>query len=131
MGNIKTLKPFQKGVSGNPGGRPKRKALTEALEKLITKPLPEEFRRFKVGRRWVELPDGATFADLVALGQVVSAVRGNTMAAKEIADRLEGKVTEKIDATVSLSWLEKFRRAEARRASKEKQQGQAAESQNL
>jgi len=28
----KNLKPWPKGVSGNPGGRPKRKPVTEALQ---------------------------------------------------------------------------------------------------
>ena len=29
------LKPWPKGVSGNPGGRPKKKAITEELERLL------------------------------------------------------------------------------------------------
>jgi hypothetical protein len=126
------LAPFRwkPGVSGNPTGRPKKKPISEAYEAAVNDPLPEELRKFKLGRREIELSEGATFADLIALGQAVSAMRGNTAAAREIADRLEGRVTEKIDATVSLSWLEQFRRAEERMAAKEKQQGRAAESEN-
>jgi hypothetical protein len=34
------LKPWPKGVSGNPGGRPKKKAITEELERLLEEEAP-------------------------------------------------------------------------------------------
>ena len=40
----------------------------------------------------MKLPEGATWAHALALGQLRSAVKGNTPAAKEIADRVEGRV---------------------------------------
>ena len=85
------LRPYmwQKGQpSPNPGGRPKRAPISEAYARQIGKPLPDELRR-KLG-----LPRDATWADAMALGQMRSAVKGNTVAAKEIADRIEGRVTQ-------------------------------------
>jgi hypothetical protein len=52
--------------------------------------LPDDLRR-KLG-----LHKDATWADAMALGQLRSAVKGNTVAAKEIADRIEGRVTQPI-----------------------------------
>ena len=45
----------------------------------------------------MKLPEGATWADAVAVGQIRSAAEGNTQAAKEIADRLEGKVAQQLE----------------------------------
>ena len=73
--------PWPKGVSGTPGGRPKRKLISTAYEAAITNPLPEYLRRFKIGRNEIELPEGATSADLIAVGQCAAAAKGNTAAA--------------------------------------------------
>src|SRR5262245_60822112 len=35
MGKIENLKPWQSGQSGNPGGRPKKKPITELYEQLL------------------------------------------------------------------------------------------------
>ena len=35
------LKPWPKGVSGNPGGRPKKKPLTSELERLLEQEAPK------------------------------------------------------------------------------------------
>lgn len=44
---VENLKPFPKGVSGNPGGRPKTKPVTEELERLLQQEAPE-----KKGQTW-------------------------------------------------------------------------------
>ena len=90
-GRIENLRPWKKGQSGNLSGRPKKKPITEAYERQLKQSLPDDFRiRMK-------LPEGATWADAVAVGQIRSAAEGNTQAAKEIADRLEGKVAQQVD----------------------------------
>jgi hypothetical protein len=84
------LRPYmwQKGQpSPNPGGRPKRAPISDAYKDLIGEPLPEDMRSR------LKLPEGATWAHALALGQLRSAVKGNTPAAKEIADRIEGRVS--------------------------------------
>src|SRR5215471_19804879 len=91
MGKIENLRPpWKKGESGNPNGRPKRKPITQAYEAVINQRLPAHLREIKLGRHTLELPEGATFADLIALGQAAAAIKGNTAAAEEIANRLEG-----------------------------------------
>jgi Family of unknown function (DUF5681) len=77
-GNPDKIKPyrFQPGQSGNPGGRP-RKYITEVYEQLALEPVPKR--------------GGKTYAQLLALAQFRKALKGNTVAAKEVTDRLEGK----------------------------------------
>jgi hypothetical protein len=48
MGKLENLKPWPKGVSGNPGGRPKKKPLTEAYQAAINDPLPGHLRRVRI-----------------------------------------------------------------------------------
>ena len=50
MANSRNLKPWPKGVSGNPGGRPKMKPVTEELERLLQQEAPE-----KNGQTWAAL----------------------------------------------------------------------------
>jgi hypothetical protein len=83
------LKPYRwkKGQpSPNPGGRPKKAPISEAYAHHVGDPLPDDIRSK------LRLPKGATWADAIALGQLRAAVKGNTVAAKEIADRVEGRV---------------------------------------
>jgi hypothetical protein len=75
--SLANLKPWPKGFCPNPKGRGP-KPITEAYAKLARKKVPGD-------------PKGRTYADLVAEGQYASARKGKTDAAREIADRLEGK----------------------------------------
>jgi len=78
---------FKPGVSGNPGGRPKKKAITEMYERILNDPIH------------IAAIEAAT----------VKALRNGNMAMvlqlKEMADRTEGKVTLPIehDVTVNLA----------------------------
>lgn len=84
-GNPEKTKPFRwpKGVSGNPGGRPKRNAMTDAYRKLADQICPHDKKR----RIWSEV---------VAEAQFKVASKGGTIAAREIADRVEGKVSSRV-----------------------------------
>lgn len=70
---------FKPGQSGNPGGRPKKKPVTEAYERIISDP--------KV-------------ALAIAQGIIRAARKGNVRAAAEIADRVEGKVSQHVNLNV-------------------------------
>ena len=79
MNKEKNLKPFEKGVSGNPGGRPKWKQVTE----LLKQELGEE--------------------KIIALLDVVyeKALGGDMRAVEFIADRLEGKVAQRVSVSTN------------------------------
>ena len=69
---------FAPGVSGNPGGRPKIKVVSEAARALLASPVPGD----KYGR---------TFAEAIVQTLGVQAVAGNISAASELTDRAEGR----------------------------------------
>ena len=69
-GRPENLTPWRPGQSGNPGGRPKRKPITEALEKVFT---PEQCLA-------------------VAQALLKQAKKGSISHVQEAANRLEGKV---------------------------------------
>lgn len=75
---VRNLKPWPKGVSGNPGGRPKRTTLTDALRELLAAQVPGD-------------PEGRTHSDAIAEVLVKRALKGDVQAAREIADRTEGR----------------------------------------
>jgi Family of unknown function (DUF5681) len=79
-------KPYRwkKGQSGNFSGRPKCKTLSEAYKNKLEEPVPND-------------PEGRTWAELIAEGQVRDAVRGNVQAARELADRTEGRARQAIE----------------------------------
>jgi hypothetical protein len=109
--------PWKPGESGNPSGkpgRPKTKPITEAYQAVISDRLPEHLRKVKLGQHTLELPEGSTFADLIAIGQCASAIKGNTAAAEEIANRLEGKVAVELDVIQGVSLGERIRAARMR-----------------
>jgi hypothetical protein len=81
--SLKNLRNWHKGASGDPGGRP-RKPITEALHAQLA--------QIKKGDR-----QKRTFAQLIADAQIKKALKGNTMAAKEVADRVEGKAGQRLE----------------------------------
>jgi hypothetical protein len=70
---------FEKGQSGNPGGRPKVRAWRDALERAVN----AKDKKTKRPR-----------LDLIAEACVESAMGGDPSAYKEIGDRLDGKVPQ-------------------------------------
>jgi hypothetical protein len=75
---------FKKGSSGNPGGRPKKKPLTEALEQIYSNPKE---------------------AQEAALAMAKKVKKGDVRAFSEVANRLEGKVAQQVglDVTVAMT----------------------------
>lgn len=74
---------FQAGVSGNPHGRPRTKPLSDAYRALLNKKDPND-------------KEGRTYAEVIAMAQVKKAIDGDPRAVAEIADRVEGKVTQPV-----------------------------------
>jgi hypothetical protein len=79
------------GQSGNPSGRPNRRRMSERYETLMEQALPDDLR---LG---LKLKPGATWGDAIVLGQARAAIKGKTEAAREIADRVEGKVAQAVE----------------------------------
>jgi Family of unknown function (DUF5681) len=77
---------FPKGVSGNPGGRPKTKKINESARKQLAADIHNP-------------PPIETEADAVVAAQLYKAKKGDPVAAAFIADRAEGRpaVTDPTD----------------------------------
>ncbi len=80
---------FPKGQSGNPSGRPKLTRLTEALREQLAETLPDAPER--------------TVAEAIARTLIREAISGNVQAAREIADRTEGKPKQAIDLDLQIN----------------------------
>ncbi len=77
-GNPQNLKPFQPGQSGNPGGRPKKKPITEAILEILAS---EQGTSKKTG------------AQILAQVLFREGIKGRVPAIIELIDRSEGKAT--------------------------------------
>lgn len=94
--NANLQSPWPKGQSGNPGGRPKEKLITDAIrQRLIFKVnvflTAEEIARYKFTAKQAEM----TVAELIADRFIRAALAGNsegTRQFRELLDRIEGRV---------------------------------------
>ncbi len=85
---LANLKPFKKGQSGNPKGRPKSLTLSEAYRRELAKIDPAD-------------PQQRTFAEMLAERTVSKAKGGDVAALKELTDRAEGKAKQTIAFTLN------------------------------
>lgn len=87
MANEKNLKPWAKGQSGNPAGKPKgvRNRSTIIREWLETKATDDK---------------GGDIADQLVCALIVKAAEGDVMAFRELFDSGYGKNTDKVQSTV-------------------------------
>lgn len=80
---------FKKGESGNSAGRPKLTRLTDALRQQLAEIAPDA-------------PE-ETQAEAIARTLIREAISGNVQAAREIADRCEGKPKQAIDLDLQIN----------------------------
>jgi hypothetical protein len=71
----------------NPDGRPKSAPLSQAARELLNSPVPND-------------PEGRTYAELIVWKLAKKALRGDVRAARELADRAEGKSRQSIEVEV-------------------------------
>lgn len=81
---------FKPGQSGNPGGRPKSKLLSEAYKKILE-------TEIKSGKH-----KGKTFAEVIAQKMAEEATKGKVQPAAEMADRVEGKPRQAYEVKMSI-----------------------------
>jgi hypothetical protein len=105
MANEQNLKPFPKGVSGNPAGKPKgtehSKTRLKRILDLVQKkknPITGEEEEF-------------TVLELMDMQIIAKALKGDQRAYQEVIDRLEGKPKQTSEVEVSggmtINWEEK------------------------
>jgi len=91
---IKGRGRWKPGESGNPKGRPKTITLSEAYRNALAQPMPND-------------KQGRTIAEVIAEKLALEAAKGSIKAAKEIADRVEGRPKQAVDLTANLfDWRE-------------------------
>jgi hypothetical protein len=114
-GNPDKTKPFRwpKGVSGNPGGRPRKKPITELYAAFADLQVDE----LRIRKRLKD-PEGLSLAANGVLGLYLAMGEGSHSAAKELREGIEGKLTEMIDLTtdVNRDVVERLRAARNRLA---------------
>lgn len=95
MAGIDNLKPFPKGVSGNPAGYPKgipnsktRYLRLLTLTEQIKNPVTGELEQFSI-------------MEQLDMQLIAKARKGDISAYKEIMDRLEGKPVQNVDMSVT------------------------------
>jgi hypothetical protein len=81
--SVQLSRTWLPGGSGNPSGRPKSE-VTDAYRYFARCKVPGD-------------PQGRTYAELLAEAQFWAAIGGATTAAREIADRLEGKSLQRVE----------------------------------
>jgi hypothetical protein len=105
MANEQNLKPFPKGVSGNPAGKPKGTEHSKTRLKRILD-LVQKKRNPITGEE-----EEFTVLELMDMQIIAKALKGNQRAYQEVIDRLEGKPKQTSEVEVSggmtINWEEK------------------------
>ncbi len=96
----KNLTPWKPGVSGNPGGRPKAKAVSEEIKLLLAQEAPSA--------------GGKTWTEVVALAIVKKASKGDVRAFAELMNRAEGKATQTVELAGTVNIAERIAEGRAR-----------------
>jgi hypothetical protein len=98
------LKPYlwKPGIAPNPGGRPKKRPITERYSLVAEAPVPERARK-ALNRQWgslgIELQMGATWGDVMAMAAFLEGIKtkNGTLARKDIREALEGKAPQRVE----------------------------------
>lgn len=90
---------FQPGISGNPAGRPKSITLSEAYRYQLAQVVPND-------------PQERTYAEVIAELMCKRATQGDVAAAREVADRVEGRPRQALDVDMKVTdWREMARQS--------------------
>jgi Family of unknown function (DUF5681) len=84
------LKPFPKGVSGNPKGRGHAPSIVTAMKRLLKEVATKD---------GVPIKEGYTWAEVCAKALLGHVVKGNGAAIKAVLDRTEGLIVSKSEVS--------------------------------
>lgn len=105
MANEQNLKPYPKGVSGNPAGKPKGTEHSKTRLKRILD-LVQKKRNPITGEE-----EEFTVLELMDMQIIVKALKGDQRAYQEVMDRLEGKAKQstelEVTGGINITWEEK------------------------
>ena len=88
---------WKKGVSGNPHGRPKTaKCIPDILREIGDRPV-DSWLLAKLHAQYGPTHNPKTMREAMLMAAVVDAVQGDQMARSFVAERTEGKVTDRIE----------------------------------
>ena len=89
---------WKPGQSGNPSGRPKKLPITDRYATVAELPVPDNLlAALKLSE--AEKPAIKTYGDALALSQFRAGIKGKTDAAREIADRVEGRSRQAVEVS--------------------------------
>ena len=109
-GNVTNLKSWKPGQSGNPKGRPKKaECLTSLLREEMDRIDPTDKQK-------------RTHKELIVLATMSLAKAGNSTALKEIWERLDGKVRDKLELTGGAELVERLNEGRRRAAERNRSQ---------
>ena len=94
-------RPWKPGESGNPNGRPKKgEAWADVANELLNSKEIDITMKLADGKvKRLSLGSDKSFRHAVIVGMIKEAMNGNVQAAKELADRTEGKSKERREVT--------------------------------
>jgi len=93
--STKNLKPWAKGCSGNPKGRPpKAKAFAETVRELLAADSITVSWSIGFQHKTLNLKTDASFYHVLAAVLINEGLKGNIQAVRELIDRTEGKAIQ-------------------------------------
>jgi L-rhamnose isomerase len=101
-GRAENLRPWKPGQSGNAGGRPKKRSISEELERMLDEEAPNS--------------GGKPWAAVIAEALLRKARRGDVRAISELANRIEGKPHQSLDVYGNIGLAERIAEARKRAA---------------
>ena len=98
--SLANLRPAKKGEVRNPQGINRKRPFSDRYFAIAEEVMPEKLRKaFNKEAGSEILKPGATWGDADAYGQFLQAAKGNVNAAREVADRVEGKPPQRLEIT--------------------------------
>jgi hypothetical protein len=84
----------------NPTGVNRKRPFSDRYHAIAEEVMPEKLRKAFNKEAGAELlKPGATWGDADAYGQFLQTIKGSTIAAREVADRVEGKPPQRLEVT--------------------------------